>query len=271
MKKHWAKYPKYQRGGGVTYDTDAQALFTASGATNAAQKLAISNFYTAVKATSGLYAKMKAWYFLFQGSASLNKWNGINPTDSDAAFRLAFNGTVTHGSGGITGNGTTGYANTFFAPSAQWTINSGSFGVGINTWTSSGYDMGCDDGSQTQQQYVIHVNSFADGNWYYNYGHNGGSRSVASTGAGFYAVNRGGTAFTTDAWKNGSKIGTTGVLACDGLSNDSMYIGANNNNGTPQFYSNRTYWFSYLASALSDADCSALNTAVAALKTALGI
>ena len=40
------------------------------------------------------------------------KYNLVNPVDSDAAFRLVFNGGWTHSSNGATPNGTNGYADT---------------------------------------------------------------------------------------------------------------------------------------------------------------
>ena len=44
------------------------------------------------------------------------KYNLVNPVDSDAAFRLVFNGGWTHSSNGATPNGTNGYADTFVNP-----------------------------------------------------------------------------------------------------------------------------------------------------------
>ena len=47
------------------------------------------------------------------------KYNLVNPVDSDAAFRLVFNGGWTHSSTGATPNGTNGYADTKFNPNTQ--------------------------------------------------------------------------------------------------------------------------------------------------------
>jgi len=52
------------------------------------------------------------------------KYNLVNPVDSDAAFRLVFNGGWTHSSNGATPNGTNGYADTKFNPSLNGQLNS---------------------------------------------------------------------------------------------------------------------------------------------------
>lgn len=262
-------------GSGIVYDTDAQALFTASGQNSAAVMKAISDFYAAVKATSGLYAKMYAWYFLFQGSASLNKWNGIDPRDLDAAYRLTFTGGIVHASTGMSGNGTTGFADTKFAPSGNYGIQRGSHGVAINTTTTTlAASMGCNDGAFTTQDFTFFP--FGGGtDTQYNFGHNGGLRvATRPADGGFFCVNRGATVSVTDVWRNGTKYGNTGVLACDGFSTRSMYLLGSNQAGTLIYPSTNSHWFSYIGgkgSAMTDADVTALSTAVANLQTALGI
>jgi hypothetical protein len=57
------------------------------------------------------------------------KYNLVNPVDSDAAFRLVFNGGWTHSSNGATPNGTNGYADTKLVPSSVFSNNNnGNFG-----------------------------------------------------------------------------------------------------------------------------------------------
>jgi hypothetical protein len=61
--------------------------------------------------------------------ASQFKYNLVNPVDSDAAFRLVFNGGWTHSSNGATPNGTNGYADTKLVPSSVFlNNNNGNFG-----------------------------------------------------------------------------------------------------------------------------------------------
>lgn len=97
---------------GVAYDPDAQAFFTASGLTGATNLTAINNLVVALKGF-GIWTKMKAIYPFIGGTAALHKWNLKNPLDTNAAFRLVFNGGWTHSSTGALPNGTNGYADTF--------------------------------------------------------------------------------------------------------------------------------------------------------------
>jgi len=99
-------------------DTDAQAFITAAAITDATQKSAINTLVTDLKGY-GIWTKMKAIYPMVGGSSSAHKFNLRNPVDSDAAFRLVFNGGWTHSSTGALPNGTNAYANTFFNPRTQ--------------------------------------------------------------------------------------------------------------------------------------------------------
>lgn len=107
----------------VAYDVDAQAYFTANTAiTSTLDKDAINAYFVGLKA-DGIYTKMKAMYLPIWSSAAANKWNMKSPVDTDAAFRLAFFGGWTHNSNGITGNGTTAYADTFLNDQNDLSIN----------------------------------------------------------------------------------------------------------------------------------------------------
>lgn len=127
---------KFIFGGSYTsfiWDTDALAYFNANTAiTLDTDKLAIDAFYKGLK-SDGIYTKLKAMYFPKWGSAANNKWNLLNPVDSNSAFRLVFNGGWTHASTGVTPNGTNGYANTFFTPSSSQILNSNGIGIDIRT------------------------------------------------------------------------------------------------------------------------------------------
>lgn len=97
------------------YDADAQAFFTAAAITNATQKTAVNDLVVALKGY-GVWANILALYPMVGGTASSHKYNLKDPRDLDAAFRLSFIGGWTHDSNGATGNGSTGYADTFFNP-----------------------------------------------------------------------------------------------------------------------------------------------------------
>jgi hypothetical protein len=90
---------------------------------------------------------MKALYPFVGGTAETHKFNLINPLDTNAAFRLAFNGGWTHDSNGVTPNGTNGYANTFLIPYQVLNQNSTHLSIFSSTEIEeSGIDMGCREG-----------------------------------------------------------------------------------------------------------------------------
>ena len=63
------------------------------------------------------------------------KFNLVNPVDSDAAFRLVFNGGWTHSNNGATPNGTNGYADTKF--NANTNLTNGNFHLSFYSRTNS--------------------------------------------------------------------------------------------------------------------------------------
>ena len=92
-------------------DPDAQAFLTAAAITDPTITSAIDTLVGQLKADS-IWTKMKAIYPFVGGAAASHKFNLKDPRDLDAAFRLVFNGGITHDANGITGNGTNGYADT---------------------------------------------------------------------------------------------------------------------------------------------------------------
>ena len=86
----------YKFGGGApAVDPDAQAFLTAAAITDPTITSAIDTLVVQLKADS-IWSKMKALYPFVGGTASTHKYNLKNPLDTDAAFRLVFNGGWTH-------------------------------------------------------------------------------------------------------------------------------------------------------------------------------
>jgi hypothetical protein len=121
------------------YDADALAFITAAGLTDDTQKNAINQLVLDLKGYS-IWTKMKAIYPFVGGTATTHKFNLKNPLDTNAAFRLVFNGGWTHSFNGALPNGTNAYADTFYNPSVNLAdINSNhiSFYSRTNSVTSS--------------------------------------------------------------------------------------------------------------------------------------
>jgi hypothetical protein len=116
-------------------DSDAQAFLTAAGITSYTQANAVNTLVVDLK-SAGVWTKMKALYPFVGGTATSHKWNLKDPRDLDVAYRLTFNGGMSHDSRGIVPNGTTGYANTFIDPYVL-SINSG---FGYYSQTNNKFD-----------------------------------------------------------------------------------------------------------------------------------
>lgn len=95
------------------FDSNAQAFITAAGITNSQEQNAINQLVLNLK-LYGLWTKMKAVYPFVGGTATTQKFNLIDPQDTDAAYRLQFNGAWTHSLTGGTPTSGTGWANTFY-------------------------------------------------------------------------------------------------------------------------------------------------------------
>lgn len=93
-------------------DADANAFLTAAGITDPTITSAICTLVTTMKA-DGTWAKCSAIYPMVGGTAATHKFNLKNPLDTNAAFRLNFQGGWTHSSTGALPNGTNAYADTF--------------------------------------------------------------------------------------------------------------------------------------------------------------
>jgi len=257
----------YSVAGGVTYDTDAQAYFTANTAiTSAADKNAINIFYLGLK-SDGIYTKMKAMYLPIWGSAAACKWNLINPVDSNAAFRLTFSTGITYTSNGMTFNGTSAFANTYFTPSISLSLNSGSLG----------YYGGNNLGSQINKPAlgsVISGQLFMLEPSYSGYGvfgcvNDGSATFTANTNTtGFIFVTR-----TTSTQKIISIRGSQVTLNenTTGRPTATVVIGARNNNGTVEFYSAFQHRFDFIADGLTSTEATNFHTRVQTLMTYFGI
>jgi len=102
-------------------DVNAKAFLQAAGITDATITSAINTLVIALK-NNNLWNKIQAAYPFVtdkttQGDRAFQmKFNLKNPADTDNAFRIRFLGGITYNNTGITGNGTTGTANTTYIP-----------------------------------------------------------------------------------------------------------------------------------------------------------
>lgn len=246
--------------GGTAFDADAQAFFTAAGITDATEKTAVNDLVVAMKA-DGIWSKMHAIYPFVGGSATTHKFNLKDPADTDAAFRITWNGTITHDANGITGDGSTGYGNTHFDPSVEIGSNAGSLGIYL---PANGSGTSAEIGAFVSgtQEYAIASNF---GGLYYA-GCNGAEISGTAKAAGFHQLSRTGA---SDIFYDVNGTNTTHGSNSYSAPNYDVFILARNGSGSPTFYSSRTISFAYMGDSLSTGEAADFYTAVQAFQTAL--
>ena len=260
----------YKFGGGAPpIDSDAQAFLTAASITDPTITSAIDTLVVQLKA-DGIWIKMKALYPFVGGTASTHKFNLKNPLDTDAAFRLVFNGGWTHSSTGATPNGTNAYADTKFNLTKFTAFTNASTGVYLRTNISqTSVDFGQGYAAFGIRGVLIYPryssNSFGGcciGNTF--------SAGTNTDSRGFYAVTRTGT--TQNVRKRGtSTIDLTTTNTTDSvLSNLNIYLSASNELGSSvTLYSSREQAFAFIGDYLTSAEIDNFYTAVQAFQTTL--
>jgi hypothetical protein len=251
------------------FDPDAQAFITATGITGS-NATAINTLVVDLKGY-GLWTKMNVIYPFIGGTATTNKYNLINPADTNAAFRIQFNGTVTHNFSGSAGNGSGGYGRTYYAPSGNVTLNSEHISCYINTNNANAQsdtvELGVNQSSNTQAS-IFGVKT----------GGNFGARlnqqaiTYANTDAkGFYTITKNGTTIAK-AYK-GSTLQTTVNPSTGTLPTINILLwtaAVNTDSPYTNGYSNQSFAFTSFGDGLSDTDVSNLYTVVQAYQTTLG-
>jgi len=227
----WTNYVN-TRYGSVILDSDAAAFVSASNITNITERTAINNLVIDLKET-GLWSKMTAVYPFVGGTADSNKWNLVNPEDTDAAFRITWAGGITFDSNGITGNGTNGYGSTKINPNTN--LNGGNaqndnhvFAYLRVTSADAGIDIGVSD-SGTATSY--HFNS-RNGSDIFNTRNMAGGLVDSQTGvtntSGVFGMSR---TSSSEYVKFINKSKSTVTTASSTPPNRTIFLMANNANG----------------------------------------
>lgn len=215
--------------------------------------------------SGGIDSKMIALYPIVGGTATTHKYNFMDAQDTNAAFRLTFNGGLTHSSTGILGNLGNGYIDTNCLHS---NLNQDSTHISFYSRTSANiarFDMAVMNGASTSRLEIIC--RWTDNTMYY--GANCGELSAGSptNGAGLFVANR--TASNVlNAWRNSTKLATSATVSV-ATTAFNVYILARNFNGVVDLYSSREVAFATIGSGLTDADVANLYTAVQAFQTSL--
>jgi hypothetical protein len=203
-------------------DTDAQAFLTAAAISDSTIISAVDTLVKAYKSAS-IWNKMHALYPFVGGSATAHSFNLRNP----AQFQMVWEGTVTHNSLGITGDGLTGSGLTNYNPSVSGVLNDNHISIYNRTNTpSDSVDIGCET---TGSEWVI-VARGGDGKTYTAL--LGGNASYPAvtlpTQTGSFIVTKP-TPSTTALWYNGVEQLAGAAALQNSLINNSLRVLATTN------------------------------------------
>ncbi len=263
---------------GPSYDPDAEAFFTAEAGAGVTlsdtEKTAINTLVVNLKAAN-IWTKFKALYPFIGSTATSQKFNLINPADTNAAFRLTFNGGWSHSSTGANpaplGTNTNAFANTYFVPTSNYSTTNGHLSYYATTNTSSpsfGAIMGSvylsGDyrftylGTQGNQFYPLIASGTTGGT---------GLNYTATRFNSLLIANRN-NASTQDGWDDNKK--TALARAAYAHSAYSVYIGARNNTGTADNYGTQECKFASIGTELTDLEAQVFNQIVEGYQFTLG-
>lgn len=250
-------------------DADANAFIAAAAITKPVEQAAIDKLVVDLKGY-GIWTKMKAIYPFIGGTAAQHKFNLRSPIDSDAAFRLVFNGGWVHSSTGAKPNGVNGFANSFFNPSLHNLANSSHlsyYSRTLFTDVNVVSEIGCIGTSGSARNAI---NASYSGTTYCLPNNNSElSVNFVSNGVGFYVASRT-SATAIMGQRNSTQY--TGSATTTRL-NQVVGIGANSSidSGTGwAYYSPRESAFASIGDGLSTTEAANYYTAVQAFQTTLG-
>jgi len=253
-------------------DLDTLSFFSrvinAGGSLSIIEQSAVNTLVIDLKAY-GIWDRMKAIYPMIGGGAS-------DPVKAAAAcaqnlkssnFTGVFNGGWTFASTGVTPNGTTGFFDTFFIPSVEFTSPNASFGIYSRT-----------SGSQLKEDFGRYINNNSAIIAYISYnseiipwvGGNGFIRGNYGTknGAGLYNFQRINST-TLNVFENTVKV-VNATQTFTGWPNQSLPFGA--------YFVSSGFWgsavrenaFAFIGDSLTDTEAANFYTAVQRFQTTLG-
>ena len=182
------------------------------------------------------------------------KYNLVNPVDSDAAFRLVFNGGWTHSSNGATPNGTNGYADTKIIPSSVLSTSNYSLGFYSRTDVNGSY-------TQMGSNSLFQIYARLGNAIYYDVMYPSRITVTNASSLGLFNFSRT-TLNRVDGYKNGVNIGND-TTTVSSLPNDVLRVGAG------YTYSPNELAYAYVSNGLTDTEAANLYTRVQAFQTAL--
>lgn len=252
----------------VSYDTDAQAYFTASGITDPTTMNALNSFMVAHKAHATLHTKKKTLWFMLNSLAQ-SKFNFWAPVDTDAGYRLTQTGSGTFSNGFTNTLGSGDGLDTKITPNLVLSTAFFTRVVSVKTdaqGTKSDFGV-ITGGGQPTNDWII-SRSTADQAWARgSFGTATADIKVSnSNGVGrYYLTTKSGGA---SLYKNGSLMGNSAAYTPATNTASKFYIG--NGGATPGLPSDRKISFAGFYGELTAQETADLDALFATLETALG-
>jgi len=215
------------------------------------------NTFEAGLIANSLTGKFNALYPFVGGTSGKHAFNFINTS----TFALSFLGGWTHNANGAL-PAFNGYATTGIIPSTTLSLNDTHFSVYLENNTNAGADIGC----QTTGT-VIQLDS-RNGGLFRGIANGLAVASVANADSrGWFAVSRTTSTLTT-IYKNGASSATSATPSTSRPTNG-LVLGARNNNGTIDAFSQRQLAMASIGNGLSSGEASTLYTLIQAMQTSL--
>lgn len=245
-------------------DPDAAAFIAATGITDATQEAAINQLVLDLK-SAGIWTKMDAVWPIVGGTATTHKYNLVDPQDTDAAYRMTFNGTFTHNDNGAKPTTSGGYGDTHWIPNSEAPFTNGvHWSLNVYSADTNDYNMGI---SQA-------------GDWALINAYKSTSTDYWGAGVGGYITNSGdsptdyilGTSNGSDIralYDDGVQVATNTTGGIGTAQTIPATVWAVNKTSGPSDFTTDTLNFITIGDYLDSTEVSALNTAIVDFNTAL--
>jgi hypothetical protein len=245
-------------------DYDLLNIYDATKIVDATQKRA-SKFLVYNYKKYGLWNRTIALYPMIGGTANAHKFNWKDPRDLDVAYRLVYGGSLLHSATGMKGNAA-GFADTKLAPSAALRLNDAhlSFYAGTEGGLSS-FEMGA---GGSGGPYTMLQLKYINGLFYGDINQTAEDGILNPYKYGLFTASR--TASNDKKLYGQGEVLFNGTLASTSLTSRTIYILADNNNGTTSFYSSRECRFASIGYGLTPAQAFMQFQIVQGYQTILG-
>lgn len=248
------------------YDTNANSFIVAASITSQSIINPVHKLVYDLK-TNNLWNSLLAIYPFVGGSSFSHQFNLKDPRDADAAYRLTYNGGITHNSTGVLGDGSSGWMQTYFTPSTNLSglTNSISLSYYSRTLHTSSNEMIFSAGTPNRAFFYLQFGTTALLDLY-TIGGAGRATSNSVGTLGYFIGTRISNNDNRIYW-NGTQSGSTATGDNAAPPAQSIQMLRQNNS---TLYTNCECSFAHIGFGLTSGDVSRLNTIVNTFQTSLG-